>query len=428
MDPLSKIVNAVYVKMDDSVYMIPLNPRSKSDIRRRLNSLINALQYDEMHISSNGGLYKLSGTNHAFCSNICVDNIQCLMDGGKFWKCGKISNILRKFDKCLFKSGGLGPEPYESLVDRDLALCHLGIRTKHWTFLKRFKKDMVATKIIRTGKKKRVIHIAKPQLAKAQRRISNKLLDEYEAPPCVHGFVKGRGIASNADLHVNKPVVIHFDVKDFFPSIKEDQVKQALGLIYPSSVIDAILPLVLWKGRLPIGFATSPILSNLVFDHYDTVLSEVANNTGLVYSRYADNMVFSGDVDWTTAGSMVDIVSKSIKPFKLNKKKTKIMRSGKRQYVTGVVVNEKRNLPVEYYKKLRACVHQWNNHDEDKRRQVLGMLAYAKQINPQKHDKLRTQLCKTVCDNRDRCPGRFSSLCLQKTITISHVGVEDLEL
>ena len=418
MKPLSKVINAIFITQDQSsnmVNMIPFNPRSKVDIRRKINRLVNI--NDHMYISANGELYELSDKNKDFCANVCINCMVCKLEGDvTFHNCDIISSILRKFDNCLFKNIDVKERQLvKDLLDRDLSLCYLGIRTKHWTFLKKYKKEMVSTRLIRTGKKKRIIHIAKPQLLSAHKKISNKILSEYEPPNCVHGFVKGRGIASNADLHINKEVVIHFDIKDFFPSIHTGIVNDSLMAILPEEVVNIIMPLVMWKSSLPIGFSTSPVLSNVIFEPIDHRLRAIADTLKLVYSRYADNMVFSGSVDWTTAGGLVNHVAKAIYPFILNKKKTKIMRRGKRQYVTGIVVNDKRNVPVEYYKKLRACVHHWNEHDIATKRQVIGMLSYLNQINPYKYIKLKTQLCETICRNRFYCKHKFSERCMSLT-------------
>jgi RNA-directed DNA polymerase len=121
-------------------------------------------------------------------------------------------------------------------------------------------------------------------------------LSAYRPPPCVHGFVKGRGIVSNASMHLGRPVVLRMDIAGFFDSIKSAQVTTALqanGFDHASASL--ITSCVLINDSLPAGFSTSPTLSNQVFHETDVLLSLFGIGAGLTYTRYADDLTFSGE-------------------------------------------------------------------------------------------------------------------------------------
>ena len=196
----------------------------------------------------------------------------------------------------------------------------------------------------------------------ALKEIQNLLLREvfYTVMPhdVAHGFVPKRSILSNAKPHVGHRMVANFDITDFFPSTKEKMVKAVLKRHYNLSDADAklVAGLCCLHGELPQGAPTSPHLANLAMWDADVRLLEMADEHSLNYTRYADDMTFSGG--WTPDG-LPKMVGQIIKEYgyRLAPHKIQFYGQHKRQMVTGLVVNEKINIPRQTRKRLRAILH-----------------------------------------------------------------------
>lgn len=158
------------------------------------------------------------------------------------------------------------------------------------------------------------------------------------AHPCVHGFTRGRGTRTNALAHLNARAMLTVDISDFFPTIRREQVEDALQIHGANPAIAAgIANVSTFGGSLATGFSTSPVLSNLVFRPVDEVFEAFAAESGLVYTRYADDLTFSGerasDEDLAFIGSCL-----SSQGYRLNSRKVRFQRRGHAQVVTGFVV------------------------------------------------------------------------------------------
>jgi len=159
----------------------------------------------------------------------------------------------------------------------------------------------------------------------------------YSPPPHVHGFVKGRSILTNAAAHLNKPCVLRVDLQEFFPSISAARVSAALdsqGL--DADAVDLCTRVLTIDGRLPIGLSTSPLISNMVFEETDGVLVDYCKVEGLTFTRYVDDMIFSGEVVERNLREIRDLLLEG--GWLTNERKTVFMRRGGPQYVTGLFV------------------------------------------------------------------------------------------
>lgn len=197
----------------------------------------------------------------------------------------------------------------------------------------------------------------------------NSILRELWVPmDFVHGFAPGRSVVTGAAPHVGAPYVFHMDIKDFFTSIKAVHVYMALvyelGLnrvtawiiselcTYPAGGSDVYLPQ---------GSPASPILSNIVFAAMDRSLKGLADCFGLTYTRYADDITFSGPYNaFREGGSFRTCLDRMISEegFSVNPAKTRLQKRGGRQDVTGLTVCEKVNVPRKWLKGLRAQIHR----------------------------------------------------------------------
>ena len=248
------------------------------------------------------------------------------------------------------------------------------------------------------GHKKRWIEAPDAELKILQRRLLDRLLYELEPTRWAHGFTKGKSIVSNAAEHCGRQWVVSLDIKDFFPSVSRQQVAEVLGELLPDeSECQLVADLVTRRGRLPQGAPTSPHLANLVVRSMDDRLNEMARSLDWNYTRYADDMSFSGDVEPRSILSEGrKIVSAA--GFKLSERKTTMRGQHQRQSVTGLVVNEKLALPREKRRRLRAMLHRLERQGEldsgivESLATINGHLAFLAMVSPNEFAEQRVQL------------------------------------
>ena len=211
--------------------------------------------------------------------------------------------------------------------------------------------------IPRPGKEPRRIEEPMPLLKFVQRRVLRRILEQTDLPDCVHGFVRGRSIATAVAPHVGKEVVVCCDIQNFFPTITVQRVWGVFrSLIVNPRASNLLAALCTYKGRLPQGAPTSPMIGNLVLRRLDRRLAGLAKKRGITYTRYADDMVFSGGPDTPKILRAVRAYVAE-EGFTLNESKTRILRRGRRQEVCGLVVNERVGVPRKWRRRVRAEVH-----------------------------------------------------------------------
>ncbi|MEE3368859.1 MAG: reverse transcriptase family protein [Planctomycetota bacterium] len=238
-----------------------------------------------------------------------------------------------------------------------------------------------------SGSKRRWIEAPDRELKAAQRWLLDQWFYQLAPTDAAHGFVPGRSIVSNASQHVGCAWVVTADLRNFFPSIGTGRIAQVLSEFeQPSDVTAAVVGLVTRRRRLPQGAPTSPQLANLVARRLDLRLLGWARRRGWSYTRYADDLTFSG------AGKprpLLGAVERIVRDegFTLAPGKTHVMPHHQRQVVTGMVVNERVALPKPHRRLLRAMLHRLETMGVDKvdPRQlqvVQGHLALAHFVDP----------------------------------------------
>ena len=238
------------------------------------------------------------------------------------------------------------------------------------------------------GRKKRWIEAPDPELKQAQRWLLDHWLYQLEPTDLAHGFVPGRSILTNAGLHVGREWVVTADIRNFFPSISAARVSEAIADLEVSEPEQELLvKLVTRRGRLPQGAPTSPHLANLVARNLDLRLAGLAGQDDWTYSRYADDLAFSGSGDphqlmWTVERIVTD------EGFRLAADKTHIRSQHQRQVVTGLVVNQRGTLPKPKRRLLRSMMHRLKTEGIDsvdlhQLQVVHGHLALARLIDPE---------------------------------------------
>jgi RNA-directed DNA polymerase len=175
-------------------------------------------------------------------------------------------------------------------------------------------------------------------------------------------FMTGKSLYDNVSLHQGKNRIVALDIEDFFGNVKFVQVYVVFKRLgYKSDVSVLLAKLCTLRNALPQGAPTSPMLSNMVFYRIDGQLSGYCKRRGITYTRYADDLTFSGNNFKT--GLLIRHVRYLInRQFSLNEDKTKIMGRANAQYVTGVVVNEKAQVPRKYRDRIRQEVYFIRQH------------------------------------------------------------------
>lgn len=249
----------------------------------------------------------------------------------------------------------------------------------------------------------RIIMAPKRELKKLQRELDRLLVAKLPVSEFAHGFRKARSIASHAKAHVGRKVVVRLDLKDFFPSLHVGRVRGlliALGYSYP--VAATLATLMTEAVRQPVqvgeeifhtpvggrhavqGAPTSPGLANALAITLDRRLAGVARQMGFAYTRYADDLTFSGD-DSAKARQLIRSCQRIVhaEGFALNDAKTRVMTQRGAQLVTGVVVNRELGWSRRRRRQLRAELHhaQRQGGDATLWRKLRGKLAFVSMLN-----------------------------------------------
>jgi len=214
-------------------------------------------------------------------------------------------------------------------------------------------------KVSKRGGGTRQIEAPRRYLKLIQRWIHFYILRTHELPPAVTGFARGKNIFSNAEPHLPSKNLMVLDIKNFFSSVEwKEVVKIFKSFGFPIKVCHLLAGLCTFESRLPQGAPTSPTLANLAFLPVDRALEDLAKGWDCIYTRYADDIAFSGDLPFSRKD--MKEVSKILREwgFRINYKKSRIIGSGGRQILVGLVVNTS-GLPPRYKRRRwRAIFHQ----------------------------------------------------------------------
>jgi RNA-directed DNA polymerase len=217
----------------------------------------------------------------------------------------------------------------------------------------------------RSGGSRRLL-IPNPELKSLQRLILHRLLAKLRTHGAVTGFESGLSIVENAVPHVGQAVVIKLDIKDFFPTTSADRVDAYFRRVGWDAECAALLTrLTTHDGGLPQGASTSPRLSNLInFGLDESIKRFVCGRRRGVYTRYADDLTISFRRDYPRRiRGAIQFVTRCLRRdgYELNRSKVRILRQHQQQRVTGLVVNDRVNIPRHIRRKLRAIEHRLNS-------------------------------------------------------------------
>jgi hypothetical protein len=291
----------------------------------------------------------------------------------------------------------------------------------------------------------RLLEAPKNRLKGLQHLVLADILRRVPSHDAAHGFVPGRSALSFARSHAGQHVVLRIDLEDFFPSIGAARIYRVFRSFgYPEGVARSLTGLCTLKvsptvlasmppptfvenydtaalaartrarqrlrhRHLAQGAPTSPALANLATYRLDARLAGAARTAGARYTRYADDLAFSGDVQFAGRTRRFEILVAAIaleEGFRVNHHKTRLMRHGQRQRLVGLVTNQQPNVPRRERERLEAIltnVARWGldsqNRDGDPHflESLRGRVAWVAQVNPAHGTKLRKllEMCET---------------------------------
>jgi hypothetical protein len=267
----------------------------------------------------------------------------------------------------------------------------------------------------RSGKGRRLISAPKPDLKRAQSWVARNITEHLPVHGAAHGFLTGRSILTNAVVHAGARLIVKFDVREFYPTVTLRRVKGLFRKAGYGEQVATVLALLCTEcprdeieigGRkhyvatgprsLPQGAPTSPSITNALCVRLDARLTGLARKLGFRYTRYADDLTFSfhgpGKIPVARLRKAVgDVVADE--GFVVHPGKTRVMRSGGRQKVTGLVVNHapdgqpEARVPRKVIRELRAALHNREHGKPGKGEsleQLQGMAAFVHMCDPAK--------------------------------------------
>jgi hypothetical protein len=210
---------------------------------------------------------------------------------------------------------------------------------------------------------KREILSPYPLLQTAQKWILLNILENIKLHDSCYGFVKRRSILDNARQHVGNKELLTIDINDFFGSIEQRRVISVFKCLgYTNKVSYYLSSICCLDGKLPQGACTSPALSNIISKRLDYRLTGLANKVGLTYTRYADDMAFSGEHVPRNLVKAIKIILIS-EGFSINNEKTKLKVEKSKKIITGLSIStDIVRVPKTYKRELRKDIHYVLNY------------------------------------------------------------------
>ena len=276
----------------------------------------------------------------------------------------------------------------------------------------------------------RLLEVPHPYLRALQRKALDELVSRVPPHAAAVGYVRGRSVVDHARAHAGQAVLLKFDLQDFFATVRASRVHATfveLGYSRPvarelmalctTATPEPVLERLRTEGglawaqamrlrdaHLPQGAPTSPALANLCAFRLDARIAGLARTLGARYTRYADDIVLSGDARLLRWADRVETRLGAWaldEGFALNHRKTRLAAGSRRQDVCNIVVNERPNLPRAEFDRLKAQLHacvtkgaaaqnraglpNWEQH-------LRGRVAWAVQLNAPKARRLQRLL------------------------------------
>ncbi len=252
----------------------------------------------------------------------------------------------------------------------------------------------------RNGKGFRIIAQPAKELKFIQKAILAQKLSKLPVHDSCMAYKKNTNIRENALRHINKKYLLKMDFKDFFPSIRPSDLIQHVKKYLDWDVSDAdktTLKKVFFylseRGgplRLSVGAPTSPFLSNTLLYEFDSKVSELCEEKGICYTRYADDISFSTNKKgllFDFAKSIETILNQCQYPkLKLNREKTAFLSRKGNMHITGLVLTNEGAISIGRSKKrqIKTLVYKHTQGllNDDEKSYLSGYLSFCWSVEP----------------------------------------------
>lgn len=243
---------------------------------------------------------------------------------------------------------------------------------------------------------KRKLSVPDIVLKKVQKSITDNILAYYPVSKYATAYKPGANVQKNARHHVGKKKILKLDIDGFFDNILYSKVKDIVFFKqkFAEPIRILLTMLCYYNESLPQGAPSSPAIINIIMYQFDEKIGSFCKNKNVCYTRYCDDMIFSGDFDEKEIISLVKSELRQLGLF-IKNKKTAVIPCTKRQTVTGIVVNNKVNLTKQYKRRIRQEIyyikkfgvdsHLARVHTEDKQKylnSLQGQIAFVIQTTP----------------------------------------------
>ena len=221
---------------------------------------------------------------------------------------------------------------------------------------------------------KRKLSVPDLILKLVQKSIADNILIQYPISKYAKAYKPGSSIQKNARPHVGKKKILKLDIEGFFDHILYSRVKDTVFYEekYSESIRILLTMLCYYNDSLPQGAPTSPAITNIIMYDFDETVGAFCNENNIAYTRYCDDMTFSGCFDEREIISFVKGELRKLGLF-LKNRKTAVISASKRQVVTGIVVNEKINVTKDYKKTIRQEIYYIKKFGLDEHLKRLGI-------------------------------------------------------
>ncbi len=242
--------------------------------------------------------------------------------------------------------------------------------------------NYISFEIPKRNGKMRLINEPSYLLKNIQKNILNNILYDMKISKYATAYQKNLSLIDNALPHINKKVVLKLDIKNFFDNINFYLVynKCFREELYPKKMGVLFTNICILNNKLPQGAPTSAFISNIVLREFDEYIGKYCKNSDISYTRYSDDLTFSGDFN---INELIRTVKNALAKyhFKLNYDKIRVIYHSQRQIVTGIVVNEKLSVKKDYKKKIRQEVYYIKKWGIDRHLKKIGCLDKKEYLN-----------------------------------------------
>lgn len=250
--------------------------------------------------------------------------------------------------------------------------------------------------ILKKNGEPRVLSEPLPSLKEIQNWILTDILYKHKVSRYAKGYIPNRSIKDHVRYHTNEKKVLTLDIKKFFNSISFELVENIfLEIGYSNIVSNLLAKLCFFKKELPQGAPTSPFISNIILINFDDSISKYCTENKIKFTRYADDLAFSGNIQKT---ALIKVVRDELRKvgLLLNNDKINLMKHNQPQIVSGIIVNKKAQVPkikrnqirneMFYIKKFGMVSHmdktKQTKSKETYFKHLIGKINYILMINP----------------------------------------------